>query len=281
MSQETNPKHDPGDADPRRWHRPRMRDRRSTHPRGGGRADRVGCPGGRRGGLQEGTAVRGSAGDDGFDRPHARGAEGTAGNAGRVRREERERHAPQALRDVRQRPADPRDARREDAVLRPRRRPGRRPRERRGPLRRDRVHADARRRRMPEAHLGEGQREDRAVRVRVRALGRARERGMHHQGEHHEDDRGHGEARVRAGRARLSGHRVVARDHRQLRAPVGEATRAVRGDRHDEHERRHHQRPVLGADRRPGLRARPRTSGTRSRSSRRCTARRRSTPART
>ena len=40
-----------------------------------------------------------------------------------------------------------------------------------------------------EAHLGEGQREDRAVRVRVRPLRRARERRVHHQGEHHEDDR--------------------------------------------------------------------------------------------
>jgi isocitrate dehydrogenase len=57
--------------------------------------------------------------------------------------------------------------------------------------------------------------------------------------------------------------------------------RAVRRDRHDEHERRHHQRPLVGADRRARATRRPRTSGTRSRSSRRSTARPRSTPART
>ena len=51
---------------------------------------------------------------------------------------------------------------------RPRRRPHR-PGERRGPLRRDRVHADARRRRGPEADLGQGLGEDRSLRVRVRA----------------------------------------------------------------------------------------------------------------
>ena len=39
--------------------------------------------------------------------------------------------------------------------------------------------------------------------------------------------------------ARLPGDRAVARDRRQRRAPAGEAPRAVRGPRHDQHERRH------------------------------------------
>ena len=247
--------HHPGHADPRRRDRPRVRDRRPTDPGGRRRADRVGDARGRRGGLQEGAALRGPVRDDGLDHPHARRVEGPAGDARRVRREERERHAPQAVRDVRERPAGPRDAGREDAVLGTRRRPGHRAGERRGPVRGHRVHADARRRRVPEAHLREGQREDRAVRVRVRALGGTRERRVRHQGEHHEDDRGDDEARLRAGGARLPRHRVVARHHRQLRAPAGEASRAVRRDRHDEHERRHHQRPLVGADRRARVRA--------------------------
>ncbi len=60
---------------------------------------------------------------------------------------------------------------------------------------------------------------------------------------------------VRGDRARVPRHRVVARDRRQLRPPAGEAARAVRRDRDDEHERRHPQRPQLGAGRRSRVRA--------------------------
>ena len=61
--------------------------------------------------FKQGLAVGRAPGDDGLDRAHARRAEGPARDAGRVRREERERHPPQALRDLRERPAGARDAR--------------------------------------------------------------------------------------------------------------------------------------------------------------------------
>ncbi len=97
--------------------------------------------------------------------------------------------------------------------------------------------------------------EDRAVRVRVRPERGPHEGRMRDQGQHHEVLRGHAEARVRTRRARLSRDRVLARDRRQRRASAGQAPRAVRRDRHHEHERRHPVRPVVGADRRARVRA--------------------------
>ena len=47
----------------------------------------------------------------------------------------------------------------------------------------------------------------------------------------------------------------LAHHHRQLRPPARQEARAVRGDRHHQHERRHHQRPDLGAGRRARVRA--------------------------
>ena len=100
-----------------------------------------------------------------------------------------------------------------------------------------------------------GSREDRAVRVRVRPQRGPHEGRVRHEGEHHEVHRGQHEAGVREGGARLPGDRAVARDRRQLRAPAGEATGAVRGHRHDEHERRHPVGSVQCPDRRARVRA--------------------------
>ena len=75
------------------------------------------------------------------------------------------------------------------------------------------------------------------------------------EGEHHEADRGDAEAHVRGDRARVPGleswHLIVD----NYGAPAGEEARAVRRDRHDEHERRHPVRRVQRAGRGPGLRA--------------------------
>ena len=101
----SSPAHDTRHRDPRRRHRPRVRRRRPQRI-----VEATGAPiewEERQAGAEvfkQGTAVRRAAGDDRLDRTHARRAEGTARDAGRVRREERQRHAPQAVRDLRQHP---------------------------------------------------------------------------------------------------------------------------------------------------------------------------------
>ena len=127
----------------------------------------------------------------------------------------------------------------------------------------------------------EGMREDRALRIRVRTERAPHAGHLRDEGEHHEALRGNAEARVRAGGSRVRGHRVLASDRRQLRAPAGEAAGAVRRAGDDEHERRHpvgpHQRTRSAASASPPA---P-TSKRGSRSSRRCTGRLRSMRGRT
>ena len=66
---------------------------------------------------------------------------------------------------------------------------GDRPRERRGPLRRHRVPAEPGSDVVHQADLAAGQREDRALRVRVRAAPQPQEGHLLHERQHHEDDR--------------------------------------------------------------------------------------------
>ena len=211
--------------------RHRRRDQRD------GRRHRVDRTARGRAGLQAGYRVGRAAGDDRLDQPDTDGAQGPAGHSGRLRREVGERDPAEALRDVRQHPSGPRTARRRDALYRAGHRSGGRARKRGGPLRRHRAHADARRGPVPQAHQRQGQREDRATGLRVRPVRGARIGRLCDQVEHHEAHRGRAEADLRADRAGVPRHPVVARDHRQLRASARQEAGAVRRDRDDEHER--------------------------------------------
>ena len=105
------------------------------------------------------------------------------------RLQEPQRHDPQDPRPLRQRPAlrllPP--LRRDQASRDGRRH---RARERGGPLRRrSSIGSDARRLRVPEADHPPGLREDRPLRLRVRAPQQPQEGHLLHQRQHHEDDR--------------------------------------------------------------------------------------------
>ena len=157
---------------PRRRHRPRGRRRRAPHHRGHRRRARLGGAPTPARACSRRARHRRPRGDDRVDPQDARRAQGPARDAGRLRREERQRHAAQAVRDLRQHPPRARAARRrrrrtraasidlvvvrenvEDlyAGIEHMQTPG--------------VAA------VPQAHLAQGLREDRAPRVRVRARG--------------------------------------------------------------------------------------------------------------
>ena len=81
-----------------------------------------------------------------------------------------------------------------------------RARERRGSLRRHRVSDDARSHVLHQADLAAGQREDRALRLRVRAPAQSQEGHLLHEGQHHEDDRRPVPQGVRRDRRAVSRH---------------------------------------------------------------------------
>ena len=106
-----------------------------------------------------------------------------------------------------------------------------RPRERGGPLRRDRVPADALRLRVPEADHAAGLREDRALRLRVRAQERPQEGDLLHQRQHHEADGRPLPQGLRRDRRAISRHPERALDRGHRRRQAGRLSRGLRRDR--------------------------------------------------
>ena len=115
---------------------------------------------------------------------------------------------------------------------------------------------------MPEADLPPGEREDRPLRLRVRAPQRAQEGDLLHQGQHHEDDGRPLPPRLRRARRRLPRARQGALDRRHRRRQARRLARDLRRDRDAEPLRRHplrRRRPDrrLGRPRRLGQHRRP------------------------
>ncbi len=154
------------------------------------------------------------------------------------RLQEPERHAAQDARSLRQRAAL-RQLRPRGALAAPRHGHRDRARERGGHLRGHRAPSHRRGRAVPEAGLRSGQRARGALRLRVCARQRTQQGHLPDQGQHHEAHRRPVPPGLRAGGARIPGHRVDAPDHRHRHGPGGRKAAALRRHRHAQPVRGH------------------------------------------
>ncbi len=280
---------DARDRDPRRRDRPRGGSLRATH-RGGHRcADRMGRAGSRRRGIQA------AALPSGVPRPRRSSRSRRPASCSRARSRRRSgsaRRAPTSRSASCSRPTRTSGPSAElPGVPTPLQRArasiiDHRPRERRGPVRRHRAHADARTWRSAlKVICRKGCEKIVRYRLRARPSPRgARKVTLRHQGQHHEAHRGPASSgSFEDIAAEYPEHRVDAHHRRQrARTSWSSTPSQFDVDRDHEPERRHpsatwRQALVGGL----GFAPSGEHTATTSRSSRRSTARRRSTPART